>query len=95
MTAQRTAGNFPETDGGHSWSVIYGQGFDYVTQRPTEELKVGGGFSQGQKQGMDMIGVYDDSKVDALTLMHVQDVMPAMFDPGHKVGSEGVRLIKA
>lgn len=96
MTAQRAGGYFPEKDGGRSWSVIYGQGFDYVTQRPTGELMVGGGFFQGPKQGMDMIGVYDDSKVDALTLMHIQGVMPAIFDPGYnKAGGEGMRMIKA
>ncbi|ROV97132.1 hypothetical protein VMCG_07522 [Cytospora schulzeri] len=95
MTAQRAGGYFPEKDGGRSWSVIYGQGFDYITQRPTGELMVGGGFFQGPKQGMDMIGIYDDSKVDALTLMHIQGVMPAIFDPGYNVSGEGMRLMKA
>lgn len=95
MSAQRAGGYFPEKDGGRSWSVIYDQGFDYITQRPTGELMVGGGFFQGPKQGMDMIGKYDDGKVDALTLVHIQGVMPAIFDPGCKVGGEGMRLIKA
>lgn len=95
MSAQRAGGDFPEKDGGRSWSVIYDQGFDYITQRPTGELMVGGGFFQGPKQGMDMIGVYDDSKVDALTLMHIQGVMPTIFDPGYKVSGEGMRMIKA
>ncbi|KAI3391259.1 hypothetical protein diail_7660 [Diaporthe ilicicola] len=95
MTAQRPAEYFPGKDGSRSWSVIYGQGFDYVTQRPTGELMVGGGFFQGPKQGMDMMGVYDDSKMDALTLMHLEGVMSTIYDPGYKVDGEGARVIKA
>lgn len=95
MTAQRAGDYFPEKDGGRSWSVIFGQGFDYITQRPTGELMVGGGFFQGPKQGMDMIGIYDDRKLDALTLMHIEGVMPAIFDPGYSANGEGARMIKA
>ncbi|KAJ0124593.1 fad dependent oxidoreductase [Diaporthe amygdali] len=95
MTAQRTPGYFPERDGSRSWSVIFGQGFDYVTQRPTGELMIGGGFFQGPKQGMDMMGVYDDSKIDGLTLMHLEGVIPTVFDPGYKVEGEGARVIRA
>ena len=95
MTAQRASRYFPERDGSRSWSVIFGQGFDYVTQRPTGELMIGGGFFQGPKQGMDMVGVYDDSKLDALTLMHLEGVMPAIFDPGFEVVGEGARMMKA
>jgi glycine/D-amino acid oxidase-like deaminating enzyme len=95
MTAQRAADYFPDKDGSRSWSVIFGQGFDYVTQRPTGELMIGGGFFQGPKQGMEMIGVYDDSKLDALTVMHLEGVIPTLFDPGHKVEGEGARVIKA
>ncbi|KAL1864702.1 hypothetical protein Daus18300_007504 [Diaporthe australafricana] len=95
MTAQRPAEYFPQKDGSRSWSVIFGQGFDYMTQRPTGELMVGGGFFQGPKQGMDMMGVYDDSKMDALTLTHLEGVMSTIFDPGYKVKGEGSRVIKA
>ena len=95
MTAQRAADYFPDKDGHRSWSVIFGQGFDYVTQRPTGELMIGGGFFQGAKQGMDMMGVSDDTKLDALTVMHLEGVMPTLFDPGHKVNGEGARVIRA
>lgn len=95
MTAQRAADYFPDKDGSRSWSVIFGQGFDYVTQRPTGELMVGGGFFQGPKQGMDLMGVSDDTKIDALTLMHLEGIMPTLFDPGYKVEGKGARVIKA
>lgn len=95
MTAQRAADYFPDKDGSRSWSVIFGQGFDYVTQRPTGELMIGGGFFQGPKQGMDLMGVSDDTKIDALTVMHLEGVMSTLFDPGYKVEGEGARVIKA
>lgn len=95
MTAQQAAEYFPDKDGGRSWSVIFGQGFDYITQRPTGELMVGGGYFQGPKQGMDLMGVYDDTKIDALTVMHLEGVMSTLFDPGYKVKGSGSRVIKA
>lgn len=95
MTAQRAAEYFPDKDGSRSWSVIFGQGFDYITQRPTGELMVGGGYFQGPKQGMDLMGVYDDTKIDALTVMHLEGVMSTVFDPGYKVKGEGARVIRA
>lgn len=95
MSAQRAADYFPDKDGSRSWSVIFGQGFDYVTQRPTGELMIGGGYFQGPKQGMDLMGVSDDSKLDALTVMHLEGVMPTMFDPGYEVDGGGARVIKA
>lgn len=95
MTAQRAADYFPDKDGSRSWSVIFGQGFDYVTQRPTGELMIGGGFFQGPKQGMDLMGVSDDTKIDALTVMHLEGVMSTLFDPGYKVEGRGARVIKA
>lgn len=95
MTAQKAGAYFPEKDGSRSWSVIYGQGFDYITQRPSGELMVGGGFFRGPKQGMDMLGIYDDSRLDTMTLMHLEGVMPAIFDPGYEVKGEARRTIKA
>lgn len=95
MTAQRAADYFPDKDGSRSWSVIFGQGFDYVTQRPTGEMMIGGGYFQGPKQGMDLMGVSDDTKIDALTVMHLEGVMPTIFDPGYEVEGGGARVIRA
>lgn len=99
MTAQRPGRDFPDSNGKQSWSVIYNQGFDYITQRPNManseggELMVGGGLFQSGKQGTDMIGVYDDSKTDAMTLMHLEGVMPTLFKWGAE--APGRRVIKA
>lgn len=99
MTAQRPGQDFPDDDGKRSWSVIFNQGFDYITKRPNVpekhggELMVGGGFFQSGKQGMDMFGDYDDSKTDAMTLMHLEGVMPTVFNWGAE--PQGRRIIKA
>lgn len=106
MTAQRPGQDFRGTDDGKtSWSVVFDQGFDYITQRPGVpgggegggELMIGGGLFQSAKQGMDMFGVYDDSKTDAMTLMHLEGVMPTVFGWGAEARGQGgkSRMIKA
>ncbi|KAM5385245.1 hypothetical protein ACJZ2D_001206 [Fusarium nematophilum] len=98
MSAQRPGESFPASQGGRSWSVIYSPGFDYVTQRPDNQdgspgdLMIGGGFFRSRHQGLDQIGVWDDSQVHALPLMHVRGVMPTVFEPRWGGGSS---LVKA
>lgn len=96
MSAQRPGDLFPARHGRHrSWSVIYGTGFDYVTQLPPEDgdaphrgdLMLGGGFFRSSKHGTDMLGVADDgAPLDGLTLAHVAGVFPAVFAPNWGVG---------
>ncbi|KAL8365578.1 hypothetical protein RB595_004408 [Gaeumannomyces hyphopodioides] len=93
MSAQRPGVDFPRRGGDLSWGLVYGgQAFDYVTQRPDGggggELMVGGGFTRSAKQGGDMVGVYDDSRLDALTAAHLEGIMPAVFRP-HWGADEG------
>ncbi|KAK1596704.1 FAD dependent oxidoreductase [Colletotrichum navitas] len=69
--------------GSRSWSVLYGKGsFDYVTQRPNGDVMLGGGFERSASEGVDMIGVWDDSGTDGLTIAHVSGVMNAVFGAG-------------
>ncbi|KAK1989893.1 FAD dependent oxidoreductase [Colletotrichum falcatum] len=66
--------------GSRSWSVLYGGGkFDYVTQRPNGDVMLGGGFERSAGEGVDMIGTWDDSGTDGLTIAHVSGVMKAVF----------------
>lgn len=86
MTSQSPGVNFPDLNGQRSWSIIYSSGFDYITQRPTVDgvpgkVMLGGGFTQSPKQGMDMIGIYDDSKMDSLTNAHNLGIMSTIFEP--------------
>ncbi|KAL8299272.1 hypothetical protein RB593_009253 [Gaeumannomyces tritici] len=104
MTAQRPGVDFPRAGGGWSWSTVYaGQAYDYITQRPDTaagepgELMIGGGFTCAPKQGGDMIGVYDDSRLDALTVAHLEGIMPTVFRPrwGADEGGGGGPRVKS
>ncbi|GFP58500.1 hypothetical protein TASIC1_0010031100 [Trichoderma asperellum] len=95
MTAQRPGKAFaPACHGGRSWSVIYGNGFDYVTQRPdgedgsAGELMLGGGLFRSKDEGLDQIGVWDDGRTDAFPLMHLRGSMATIFEPKWGVGGE-------
>ncbi|RGP69031.1 FAD dependent oxidoreductase [Fusarium sporotrichioides] len=98
MSAQRPGTSFPPTHGNRSWSPIYTQGFDYVSQQPDKpdgtpgDLMVGGGFARSRHQGIDQMGIWDDSQTHALPLIHVRGVMPTIFEPQW---GEGSKLIKA
>ncbi|KAF5250533.1 hypothetical protein FOXYS1_14875, partial [Fusarium oxysporum] len=98
MSAQRPGSSFPPTHGNRSWSVIYSPGFDYITQRPDRpdgtagDLMIGGGFFRSREDGLDQVGIWDDSKNHALPLMHIRGVMPSIYEPNWASGSS---LIKA
>lgn len=101
MTALKAGSSFPVTHGKRSWSLIYAPGFDYVTQRPDEadgsagDIMLGGGFLRSRKQGMDLVGVWDDSKMDALPLMHVRGSLATLFETRWGGGDGGGQLKKA
>lgn len=95
MTAQTPGSRFePVCRGGRSWSVIYGNGYDYVTQRPdgedgsAGELMLGGGLFRSKDEGLDQIGVWDDGKTDAFPLMHLRGSMATIFEPKWGAGGE-------
>ncbi|KND91692.1 hypothetical protein TOPH_03877 [Tolypocladium ophioglossoides CBS 100239] len=93
MTAQRPGIHFPQSHGKRSWSIIYNQCFDYVTQRPDGEdgtpgdVMLGGGLFNSKEQGLDQIGVWDDSRMDAWPLMHIRGSLQTVFEP--RWGAEG------
>lgn len=102
MSAQRPGKNFPDLDGARSWLVVYGQVYDYVTQRPTVDgipgdLMLGGGFDRGKDQGMDRVGRWDDSTgaFDVLTLSHIGNIFPTIFSPQWGDDQEGGRIKRA
>ena len=95
MSTQRPGQEFPHADGKRSWGVIYGEAFDYVTQRPPAtggsqgDLMIGGGFMRSLKQGVDQVGLYDDgTPLDPLTVTHIAGVLPAIFHPKWGAGAE-------
>jgi glycine/D-amino acid oxidase-like deaminating enzyme len=95
MSAQRPGQKFPCSDGTRSWSVVYGGGFDYVTQRPSGpngpqgDILVGGGFMRSGKQGLDQVGVYDDgAALETLTIAHIAGIFPSIYSPAWGANAE-------
>lgn len=95
MSAQKPGDKMPCSNGNRSWGVIYGGNFDYVTQRPSTpgepagDVMLGGGFMRSLKQGVDQLGLYDDSgRLDPLTVTHIAGIFPAIFHPNWGPGSE-------
>ncbi|KAI0392455.1 FAD dependent oxidoreductase [Xylariaceae sp. FL0594] len=100
MTAQRPSRLFPSNSGERSWSLIYGSAFDYATQRPSEDGKpgdimLGGGFSRSEGEGLSTVGVWDDSRLDALPIAHLGGIFPTIFEPNWGAESEGGGRMKA
>ncbi|KAH7320811.1 FAD dependent oxidoreductase-domain-containing protein [Stachybotrys elegans] len=95
MTAQQPGHEFPVSHGLRSWSIIYMPGFDYITQRPDAadgapgDLMIGGGYFRSRENGLDSIGVYDDSseREAAFPIMHLYGAMPTVFQPNWGAGS--------
>ncbi|KAJ4015065.1 hypothetical protein NW752_006521 [Fusarium irregulare] len=98
MSAQRPGASFPSCHGNRSWSPIYNPGFDYVSQQPDKpdgtpgDLMIGGGFFRSRQEGIDQIGVWDDSQTHVLPQIHIRGVMPSIFEPQW---GEGSSLVKA
>lgn len=97
MTAQRPGPTFPvNAHGRKSWSVIYpsSEGFDYATQRPDRtdgspgDVLLGGGLFRSLDGGLDQVGVWDDSRLDALPLMHLRGSLSAIFQPECSASAE-------
>ncbi|KAK7521367.1 FAD dependent oxidoreductase-domain-containing protein [Phyllosticta citriasiana] len=84
MSAQRPGIEFEDCKGDRSWSFIYNTGFDYITQRPSSEaepgdLMIGGGFFRSPKAGLDQFGIWDDSKIEPMTMTHLNGILPTVF----------------
>ncbi|KAM0738980.1 hypothetical protein ACQRIT_006717 [Beauveria bassiana] len=92
MSALKSGDAFPATDGHRSWSIVYLPGFDYVTQLPNNadgsqgDVIVGGGFTRSAAEGLDNIAIWDDSTKDALTMVHVNGILPSIFEPNWGIG---------
>ncbi|KAG9075751.1 hypothetical protein FS749_012541 [Ceratobasidium sp. UAMH 11750] len=79
MTAQ-THRSFPTTEGGQrSFSFLYAEGFDYLTQRPDGTIMMGGGFAQSPKQGMDEVGINTDDAYDPTAAAHLCGALSVLF----------------
>ncbi|KAF3923213.1 hypothetical protein ABW20_dc0110164 [Dactylellina cionopaga] len=103
MSAQEAPEGVPGMGDKYSWSFIHKQGFDYLTQRPTTsvtnpdgtatlsagEMMFGGAWAQTGNNGLDVIGIADDSGLNYLAASHLSGLLPFIFGSG--VTDRGVR----
>ncbi|KAJ9603677.1 hypothetical protein H2200_011863 [Cladophialophora chaetospira] len=84
MTVQSVPQNFPRLGASRSWSTMWAQGFDYITQSPGDDgsLYLGGGFFQGGPEKDDDLGNTDDSQLSAQCLEHLEGVAAKAFAHG-------------
>ncbi|KAK5061156.1 hypothetical protein LTR84_007698 [Exophiala bonariae] len=89
MTVQAMPPDFPRVGATRSWSAIYANGFDYITQSPGEDgsLYLGGGFGQGGLENEEDIGSTDDSQLSIHPLRHLEAVPGKVF-----ANAEGSRV---
>ncbi|KAF3934881.1 hypothetical protein ABW19_dt0203947 [Dactylella cylindrospora] len=102
MSAQTPPEDLPPMGEKYSWSFIHKQGFDYLTQRPTVykknpdgtasieggEMMFGGGWAQTGNNGMDVIGVADDTKLNYLAAGYLSGLLPYVFGSGTDDGKK-------
>ncbi|KAH0274190.1 DAO-domain-containing protein, partial [Aureobasidium melanogenum] len=85
MSAQNPGQNsYQGCHGDRSWGLIYGpDDFDYMTQRPgsggSGDIMLGGGVFRSKDNGIDQIGIWDDSCTDAITSAHLAGILPIVF----------------
>jgi glycine/D-amino acid oxidase-like deaminating enzyme len=76
MTVQSVPESFPRLGNKRSWSTIWAQGFDYITQSAANDgsLYIGGGALQGGLFWDEDVGSTDDSKQSSSCLKHLEKV---------------------
>ncbi|KAG8742949.1 hypothetical protein FRC10_000737 [Ceratobasidium sp. 414] len=95
MTAQ-THRSFPTTKGGlRSFSFLYSEGFDYLTERPDGTIMVGGGFAQSPQQGMAEVGISTDDAYDPTAAAHLCGTLSVLFKPQENMDSDVMNDIKS
>ncbi|KAF3904566.1 hypothetical protein ABW21_db0202472 [Orbilia brochopaga] len=110
MSAQSPPEGLPPLGDEFSWSFVHKQGFDYLTQRPATstvnpdatatvtagEMMYGGGWAQSGNNGLDSIGIHDDTKLNYLSAAHLSGLLPYIFGSGVADGAtrgwEGVAV---
>lgn len=84
MTAQRPTSNLLD-DQGRSYTLLYSEGFDYITQLPGDSpdatggmVMLGGGLFQAGDNGFCEIGEGSDEGVSLMACAHVSGVLGAV-----------------
>lgn len=89
MSAQTPGESFPSQGAAHSWIFNYDRGFDYLTQLPSGQMMLGGGFAQGEHGGLEELGIPTDSEMSMYIDIHLSGALPAIFGRKDWGGTSG------
>jgi glycine/D-amino acid oxidase-like deaminating enzyme len=79
MSAQTPGDRFPLQAKKHSWLFNYDRGFDYLTQLPSGQMMLGGGFAQSESCGIADMGVSTDNEMSLAIDIHLSGALSAIF----------------
>lgn len=79
MSAQTPGDHFPNQASQYSWVFNYDRGYDYMTQLPTGQIMLGGGFAQSESGGLADVGVSTDSELSLYINIHLSGALRAIF----------------
>lgn len=79
MSAQTPGEKFPLQATKHSWLFNYDRGFDYLTQLPSGQMMLGGGFSRSESLGCADLGVPTDNEMSLAIDIHLSGALSAVF----------------
>ncbi|KAJ5788481.1 hypothetical protein N7457_003471 [Penicillium paradoxum] len=81
MSAQCPGDNFPNQSAKYSWIFNYARGFDYMTQLPTGEMMLGGGFARSEGGGLGDVGVPSDADTSRAIDIHLAGALREIYGP--------------
>ncbi|CAG7917414.1 unnamed protein product [Penicillium olsonii] len=93
MSAQTPGDQFPNQANDHSWIFNHDRGFDYLTQLPSGQMMLGGGFAQGELAGAADLGIATDSKLSMLIAIHLSGALPVFFEDWGEVSGHPVQAM--
>lgn len=93
MSAQIPGDQFPNQANDHSWIFNHDRGFDYLTQLPSGQMMLGGGFAQGELAGAADLGIATDSKLSMLIAIHLSGALPVFFEDWGEVTGRPVQAM--
>ena len=94
MSAQQPGTLFPNLAGNRSWTFYFDSFFYYIMQRPSADGASGEllvGYASEDRRD-DMVGVYDESRLDPHTYAYLEEITPEIFAPNWGEDRKGGRI---
>ena len=94
MSSQQPGTLFPSLAGNRSWTFYFDSFFYYIMQRPAADGASGEllvGYASEDRRD-NMVGVYDESRLDPHTYAYLEEITPEIFEPNWGEDREDGRI---